>query len=81
MQVQVRYGDHMGKHKLFVVKGVGSTLIGRDWLQDIHLDWKSLGVAKIQSSSLNLTELLKDHKELFEEGQGTIKGFKARLAV
>ena len=35
MQVQVRYGDHVGEHKLFVVKGVGSTLIGRDWLQDI----------------------------------------------
>ena len=80
MQVQVRYGDHVGEHKLFVIKGVGSTLVGRDWLQDIRLDWKSLGVAKIQSGSLNLTELLRGHKELFEEGQGTIKGFKARLA-
>ena len=81
MQVQVRYGDHVGEHKLFVVKGVGSTLMGRDWLQDIRLDWKSLGVAKIQSDTLNLTDLLRDCKKLFEEGQGTIKGFKARLAV
>ena len=81
MQVQVRYGDHIGKHKLFAVKGVGSPLIWCDWLQDIRLDWKSLGVAKIQSGNLNLTKLLRDHKELFEEGQGTIEGFKARLAV
>ena len=34
LQVQVRYGDHVGKHKLFVIKGVGSTLVWRDWLQD-----------------------------------------------
>ena len=54
-----------------------------NWLQDIRLDWKSLGVAKIQSGSLiySLTGLSRDHKELFEEGQGTIKGFKARLAM
>ena len=37
MQVQVKYGDYAGEHKLSVIKGVGSSLMGRDWLQDICL--------------------------------------------
>ena len=72
---------YAGKHKLFVIKGVGSSLMGHDWLQDIHPDWKSLGIARIQSGSLSLNEILRDTTELFEEGQGTIKGFKAKLSV
>ena len=31
--------------------------MGHDWLEDIRLDWKSLGVAKIQSDTLKLTDL------------------------
>ena len=55
--------------------------MGRDWLQDIRLDWKSLGVANIQSDSLCPADILRRNKGLFEEGQGTIKSFKAKLSV
>ena len=34
---KVKYEDNAGEHKLFVIKGVGSSLMGCDWLQDIHL--------------------------------------------
>jgi len=81
MEVQVKYGQYAGNHKLFVIKGAGSSLMGRDWLQCIHLDWKSLGVGKVYGSSLSLDQILRDNKELFEEGQGTIKDFKAKLLV
>ena len=68
MQVQVKYGDYTGEQKLFVIKGGKASLMGRDWLQDIRLDWKSLGVANIQSGSLCLADILRRNKELFEEG-------------
>ena len=55
--------------------------MGRDWLQDIKLDWKSLGVARIQSSSLCLADIFRQNKGLFEEGQGTIKSLKAKLLL
>ena len=81
MQVQVKYGDYAGEHKLFVIKGAGSNLMGRDWLQHIRLNWKSLGIGKIQGGSLSLAQILRDNQELFEEGQGTMKDYKAKLSV
>ena len=78
MQVHVKYGDYAGEQKLFVIKGGKTSLMGCDWLQDIRLDWKSLGVARIQSGSLCI---LRQNKRLFEEGQRTIKSFKAKLSV
>ena len=73
MEVQVKYGDYARELELFVVKGTGSSLMGCNWLQHIHLDWKSLGIGKIQGGLLSLTQILRDNNELFEEGQGTIK--------
>ena len=81
MEVQVKYGDYARELELFVMKGTGSSLMGRNWLQHIRLDWKSLGIGKIQGGLLSLTQILRDNNELFEEGQGTIKDFKAKLSV
>jgi len=69
MEVQVKYGQYAENHKLFVIKGAGSSLMGRDWLQYIHLYWKSLGVGKVYGSSVSLDQILRDNRELFEEGQ------------
>ena len=62
MQVHVRYGDYAGEQKLFVIKGGKTSLMGWNWLQDIRLDWKSLGVARIQSGSLCLADILRKNK-------------------
>ena len=35
LTVQVTYRDYMGMHSLYVVRGNGPTLLGRDWLQKI----------------------------------------------
>ena len=42
MEVEVRYGDYTGLHKLYAIKGKGSSLLGRDWLKDLPLDWASI---------------------------------------
>ena len=33
--VNVQYGDYSWSHTLYVIKGSGSCLLGRDWLQHI----------------------------------------------
>ena len=40
--VQVRYGKYCGKHTVYVEEGLGPTLLGRDWLHLIPLDWASI---------------------------------------
>ena len=47
LRVQVKYQAYLGYHDLYVVGGNGPTLIGRDWLQFVRLDWHSLGVAYV----------------------------------
>lgn len=44
MTVLVKYLSYIGRHTLYVVQGGSPTLLGRDWLQHVRLDWKSLGV-------------------------------------
>ena len=41
--VKVRYGSQMCEQlPLYVVEGVGPSLMGRDWLRAIRLDWESI---------------------------------------
>ena len=59
LEVQVRYGNCVGKHNLCVIKGNGPSLFGRDWLSKIRLDWQNLGVTNnIQSKPLCLQAVL-----------------------
>ena len=39
LRVKVRYKSYVGWHDLYVVEGVGSSLLGRDWLTKVKLDW------------------------------------------
>ena len=79
MEVQVKYGEYVGKQVLYVVSGNGPTLLGRDWLMTIKLDWHSLGVANVQTTSLTLNSVLEKYSDVFKKELGTLKGFKAKL--
>jgi len=81
IHVKVEYGEYRGTHPLYVVHGKGPTLLGRDWLQTIRLDWKSLGVANIQEQPLSLESLLQKHEEVFHSSVGTMHQFQAKLVV
>ena len=37
--VNVEYNGQLGQLPLVIVKGWGATLLGRDWLSQIRLDW------------------------------------------
>ena len=74
MQMLVQYEQYQGVHDIYVVEGDGATLLSRDWLQRIRLNWNSLGIASVQEASMTLSELLQKYKPVFEEiGEGGAK--------
>ena len=60
-----------------VVKGDGPTLLGRNWLSKIRLNWSKIHY----TASPGLHELLNKYDQIFQEGLGTFKGYEARIEV
>lgn len=77
LRVNVECNDQTAQLTLLVVKGDGPTLLGRDWLSVIRLDWPRIYYA----SSSGLQALLDKHRDVFQEGLGTFRGRKARIEV
>ena len=61
---------------LQVVKGAGTTLLGRDWLHKFRLDWKT--IFKLHNQ-LTLQEVLDSHKQVFSDKLGTLKDYKVKF--
>ena len=80
VDVTVTYKGQSHKVPLIVVKGSGLTLMGRNWLQLFKLDWQEIFL--LQSNSLSpIQQILQKHSNVFQEGLGTLTGFKAKIIV
>lgn len=77
-QHTVQVGYEGAQHSLPLVVGGGDrpTLFGRNWLEVIQLDWGSIKAAASQ-----LETLLEQHKPVFQEGLGTVKGAPTTLQL
>ena len=63
---------------LFVVAGEdGPTLLGRNWLQSLRLDWGAI----LSLKDVNLESVLEKHSKVFDSSLGTLKGFQAKIFV
>ena len=63
---------------LIVVDGDGPPLLGRNWLQQLKLNWSNIfHVNKADT----LSDVLNRHKNVFDKRLGTIKGFKADIKL
>ena len=71
MEAEVVYGLQCYTLPLFVVKGNGPSLLGRDWLNVIKLDWKEIQTLQ--------KDTLAQHKEAFQEGLSTLKGYNVKI--
>lgn len=60
--VEVRHGGEEAQLPLVVVAGSGPSLLGRDWLSQLRLDWQA--IHRLQE--LTLSEVLEKHKAVFE---------------
>ena len=76
---EVNYKGQQVVLPLTVVKGAGPSLLGRDWLKSLVIDWKSIHAIAVHESSLQA--LLRRYSNVFREGLGTLKGFKATVHV
>ena len=79
--VDVSYGTQKGMYTLFVVKGSGTNLLGRDWMRHIRLDWKSIASTVNNVSSPCYQPLLDKYSEVFKDELGTLKFMKVQLQV
>lgn len=85
--VDVQYGSQQVTDlPLFVVSGNGSTLLGRDWLRHVRLDWSAIYPVKARkiatvTSDQDVKDLLEKHKAVFDEGLGELKNVTAHLQL
>ena len=77
MDVLVKYKGQEATLPLVVVKGEGPSLLGRNWLSQLKLDWHEI----FWCQNLSLKDVLEKHKAVFEPGLGKVTGFQARIEV
>ena len=78
VKVQAKHGSkEAGELPLLIVSGEGPSLLGRNWLQNLHLDWRE--IHKVHDSHLD--EVVCRHSTVFRDELGTLKGFKAKIYV
>ena len=80
VDVSVYYNGQRKQLTLLVLRGAGLPLMGREWLQQLHLGWKELHFV-YQRSHQALQTLLQRYKKVYCEELGTIKGIQVKLHV
>lgn len=80
LDVQVQYEEQTNKLVLTVVTGDGPSLLGRNWLQHLRLNWREIKAMKTHAVG-SLEYLLDKYSDLFNEELGTIKPFLAKVHV
>ena len=78
LTVRVRHQDQQLELPLVIVAGSGPSLLGRDWLSQMHLDWQSMFATQREET---LADVIQRHEEVFQEGLGRMKGAQATLHI
>ncbi|MEW8341158.1 MAG: reverse transcriptase family protein [Candidatus Thiodiazotropha taylori] len=77
-QVPVKYGTAEQKIlPLIIVKGNGPSLLGRNWLQELQLNWTEIFLLKTDT----LSSLKSEFKDVFQKNSMPIQGFKAHITM
>ena len=78
VEVVVAHNGKKATLPLIIVQSEGPILLGRNWLKEIPVDWKSIYQVKLKDE---LQTVLTKHSSVFEEGLGRLEGFKAKIYV
>ena len=81
MSVRVKYGEYDGNLTLYVVEGSGPSLLGRNWLGKIRLDWSSIQAVQITEPHPKLARVLERHSAVFKETPGRMTKHTASLLL
>jgi len=75
--VKVSYNQQEKELDLLMVQGSGPSLLGRDWLKVLHLDWSRLH--QITQTPDKWCEVVDHHAEVFKEELGRVQGVKVKI--
>ena len=78
LELEVVIDDQRELLNLIVVEGDGPSLMGRDWLKKIKLDWSQLHQAR---SSSTLTDILDRYNSLFLDELGVVNGIRVKISM
>ena len=73
--------EHNGQNQtlpLIVTEGEGPSLIGRDWLATLRLDWQ---VILTVEQNLSLKQVLDKHSSVFKEGLSKLRDVEAKIYI
>ena len=81
LDAQVQYGQQSKALPIIVVAVNGVSLLGRNWLQHLCLNWKTIGAISIESNAEGLKQLLSKYATLFSDELETLQPFKVKIKV
>ena len=76
MKVEVKYEGYTGAQTLYVVEGCGPSLFGRDWLNEIRINWQE--ICTVMST---IPSCVEKYAEVFRNERGTMANYKAHLSL
>ena len=77
-QVQVKHKEQTATLPLVITEGNGPTLLGRNWLEALRLDWRTIFHI---GTNLTLQKVLNRHPDAFKEELGELRGVTAKIHV
>ena len=77
-EVRVEHNDQSTTLPLFVTQGKGPSLLGRNWLDTLRLNWKKIFMVQNENT---LQDVLGRYPDVFQEELGTVKGVTAKIHV
>ena len=77
MDVIVEYSGETATLPLLVVKGEGPSLLGRNWLGALKLDWHEI----FWLHNASLKAVLDKYKAVFEPGLGKVTGYEGKILL
>ena len=81
IEVEVRYQQQTHTLPLFLVTGEGPSLLGRNWLKHLILDWKTIGLVSRCHGEERVKYLLQKYESVFTEGIGIMTQYQAKLTL
>ena len=79
LDADVIYEDQKRKLSLLVIKGSGPSLIGRNWMLLLHLNWSSIKLTRTSNNQMELDLLISKYPSVFDDELGSMKTFSAKL--
>ena len=80
--VQVEYNDQILQLPIIVVEGSGPTLLGRNWLHELRLDWPRIFSVQLDTQHPpELVAILDKYPALCKDELGGLRGAQAKIHV